>query len=198
MGVRPYQPGDSFRRIHWLATARTGNLHAHVYQPVSAQVMVICLNISTFAQRWEGVNPQLMEYLIELAATLAYESYQAGFQVGLISNGTLSNSDQPFRVLPGRNPDQLAHVLEALAGVTPVVSASFERLMLREAPRLPFGATLVVLTAITEETLSETLVQLKRSGRRILLISAGQETPPVIPGVRVIHWPHTPQEGKGK
>ena len=49
MGVREYRPEDSFRRIHWPATARTGQLQVKVYQPTSGQVMMVCLNVSTFA-----------------------------------------------------------------------------------------------------------------------------------------------------
>ena len=30
-GVRAYQPGDLFNRIHWAASARTGVLHSKVY-----------------------------------------------------------------------------------------------------------------------------------------------------------------------
>ncbi|MEW6716718.1 MAG: DUF58 domain-containing protein [Chloroflexota bacterium] len=192
MGVREYQPHDSFRRIHWPATARTGQLQVNIYQPVSARVMIICMNISTFARHWEGVNPERMEHLIELTATLAYRGVEAGYQVGLISNGTLSNSDQPFRILPGCSPKQLSRLLEALAGVTPVVIAPFERFLLQEAPGLTYGATLVVVTAVNRPELGEALVRLKRSGRRVIVFSVAKEPPPFIPGVNFLHRPYRP------
>ena len=31
-GIRPYQPGDPLNRIHWRATARTGQLHSRIYE----------------------------------------------------------------------------------------------------------------------------------------------------------------------
>ena len=31
-GVRPYQQGDPLNRIHWRATARTGQIHSRVYE----------------------------------------------------------------------------------------------------------------------------------------------------------------------
>ncbi|MGW8250687.1 MAG: DUF58 domain-containing protein, partial [Anaerolineales bacterium] len=55
MGVREYHPEDSFRRVHWPATARTGQLQVKVYQPTSARVMVLCLNVSTYHRYWEGI-----------------------------------------------------------------------------------------------------------------------------------------------
>jgi uncharacterized protein (DUF58 family) len=195
MGVREYRPEDSFRRVHWPATARTGQLQVKIYQPTSGQVMVVCLNVSTFARHWEGVYPELLEHLVETAATLVNQGIQDGYKVGLVANGCLAHADQPFRIPPGRSPQQLSRLLEALAGVTPVVTAPFERFLLREAPRVPYGATLLIITAVTTPELAEVIVQLKRHERRITLLSLGQEVPQAIPGVQVIHRPF--QEPKG-
>ncbi len=189
MGVREYRPEDEFRRVHWPATARTGELKVKVYQPTSAQVMVVCLNIATFERHWEGTHPALLERLVQAAATLVQQGVESGYQVGLISNGALSNSDQPFRIPPGRSPRQLAHLLEALAGVTPLVTAGFERYLLREVPRVPFGATLVIVTAITSPALAEALLRIQQRGRKITLISFAQQPPPEIPRVRSVHVP---------
>jgi uncharacterized protein (DUF58 family) len=189
MGIREYHPEDEFRRVHWPATAHTGQLQVKVYQPTSAQVLVLCLNVSTFARHWEGIYPTLLERLISLTATVACQSVELGYRVGLISNGCLSNSDQPFRIPPGRSPKQLAHLLMALAGTTAITVAPFERFLLREVPHIPFGATLVIITAVTTSELAETVIQLKRHERRILLLSLSQDPPPVIPGVHFIYRP---------
>lgn len=55
MGVRDYHPEDNFRRVHWPATAKTGQLQVKVYQPTSAQVLIVCLNVSTHQRYWEGI-----------------------------------------------------------------------------------------------------------------------------------------------
>lgn len=189
MGIREYHPEDGFRRVHWPATARYGELQVKVYQPTSSQVVVVCLNASTYARHWEGINPELLERLISTAATLVYQAVQKGFKVGLISNGCLAHSDQPFRIPPGRSHQQLAHLLEALAGVSSVVIAPFERFLLREIPRVPYGSSLIALTAITTPELAETLLQIRRHERKITLFSLGKEIPPVIPGIQVVHQP---------
>lgn len=186
MGVRAYHPEDGLRRIHWPATARTGRLQVKVYQPTSGRVVVVCLNVTTFVRHWEGVDTEILERLISTAATLVTQGIEAGLQVGLISNGCLSHSDRPFRVPPGSTPRQQAILLEALAGVNPVVIAPFERFLLREMPHLPYGASLVVVSAIFPPALNETLLRLKRAGRRISLVSLSTEPPPVIPGVESI------------
>lgn len=189
MGVREYRPEDSFRRIHWLSTARTGQLQVKVYQPTSGQVMMVCLNVATFARPWEGVYPELLEHLVQVAATLVNMGIQDGYKVGLIANGGLAHADQPFRIPPGRSPQQLARLLEALAGVTPVVVAPFERFLLRELPRVPYGATLLILTAVTSLELAEVILQSKKHERRITLYSLAKDPPSLIPGVQVIHRP---------
>jgi len=189
MGVRAYHPEDSFRRVHWPATARTGQLQVKVFQPTSGQVMVVCMNVSTFSRHWEGVYPELLEHLIRLAATLVNQGLQEGYKVGLIAKGCLAHADQPFRIQPGRSPKQLSHLLEALAGVTSVVTAQFERFLMREAPRIPFGATMVILTAVTSPELAQTVIQLKKHERRITLISLAEEPLPQIPGITCLHRP---------
>lgn len=195
MGIREYHPEDSFRRVHWPATARTGQLQVKIYQPTSAQVMMLCLNVSTYHRYWEGVYPALLEHLVSVAATLAQRGLQEGYRVGLISNGSLSNSDQPFRIQPGCSLQQLSHLLGALAGVTPLVTAPFERFLMREISRVPYGATLMIVTAWTNPELAETLVRLKRHERRITLLSVSEAEPPDIPGVRCIHIPFN-EDGK--
>jgi uncharacterized protein (DUF58 family) len=189
MGVREYRPEDGFRRIHWPATARTGSLQVKVYQPTTGQVMMVCMNVSTFTRHWEGVYPELLEHMIRVAATLVDEGIREGYKVGLVANGCLAHADQPFRIPPGRSPQQLAILLQALAGVTSVVTGNFESFLLREVPRVHYGAALIILTSVTAPELAPTLIKLKRHERQITLYSLAEEAPPVVPGIRTVHQP---------
>jgi uncharacterized protein (DUF58 family) len=193
IGVRDYLPEDNFRKVHWPATAHTGQLQVKVYQPTSAKIMVICLNVSTFARHWEGTIPELFEHVIKVAATLATKGIEDGYQVGLIANGCLAHADQPFRIPPGRSPKQLASLLGALAGVTPVVTGPFENFLFKQVPRVSYGATLLIVTGVTNPELFETLLQLKHHGRQITLLSFAKQPPQQIPGVRTIHLPFDPE-----
>jgi len=192
MGVREYRPDDGFRRVHWPATARTGQLQVKVFQPTTGQVMMVCMNVSTFARHWEGVYPDLLEYLIKVAATIINEGIHEGYKVGLVANGCLAHADQPFRIPPGRSQQQLVVLLQALAGVTSVTTGNFERFLLREIPRVQYGATLIVLTTIITPELASTLIQLKQHERRITLYSLSEDAPPLIPGIQTIHKPFQP------
>lgn len=189
IGVRPYHPEDEFRHIHWPATARSGSLQVKVFQPVSAQVMVVCLNVSTSHQAWMGIDNDLLEQLIKVSASVVYQSFQSGYSVGLISNCYLAHADHPFNIQPGRSRDQLAYLLQALAAVTPYTSTSFEAFLVKSLPGIPYGATLVLVTAMVTPALVETLVRLKRYRANTTLISLDPNPPPNIPGVRVLHKP---------
>lgn len=193
VGVRDYRPEDGFRRVHWPATARTGRLQVKVYQPAASQVAVLCLNVATFERHWEGVYPELLEHLVSLTATLAQKFIHDGYQVGLISNGSLAHADRPFRIPPGRSPRQLGRMLSLLAGVTPLVMKPFAEFLVQEMPRVYYGASLLVISAVVSAQLRETLARLHRHGRRITLYSLAQEPPGLIPGVLCLHRPFRPQ-----
>ncbi|MES0339769.1 MAG: DUF58 domain-containing protein [Anaerolineales bacterium] len=193
MGVREYQPEDGFRRVHWPATARTGQLQVRVFQPTSAQVAMICLNTSTFESH-HGVYPELFEHLVSVSATLADRYFRDGYQVGLISNGCLTHSNRPLKIPPGRSSKQLTTLLEALAGITPVVMAPFEQFLIREMPRVHYGASLLVISAVTPPVLMETLARLKRHNREITLLSLAQRPPRDIPGMKILHRPFQKDE----
>lgn len=185
MGARDMRPGDSFRQIHWKATARQGKLQVKVYEPTTSQNVILCLNVATFAQYWQGTQPEKLEQVISVAASLAQWALEHKYAVGLIANGALAQSDQPFRILPGRSPAQLTRLLEALAGVSPFVTSTLESLLLRESPRLPWGATFVVISAVVTPELLVALRRLTEAGRRVVLVSLADEPVARVPGIVV-------------
>jgi uncharacterized protein (DUF58 family) len=186
MAVRDYRPTDEFRHIHWAATARTGELQVRVYQPISARVLVICLNAATTELAWQGVKTDLLEYLLSLSATLAYQGIQSGYSVGLVSNGSLSRSGQPFQIQPARSTEHLANLLQALSGISPLMAGPFETYLLKAMPRIPMGAALMIVTAIYTPTLAAAITQLRRYRPHLTLLSLDPHTPDNIPGIRVI------------
>lgn len=189
MGIRDYAPSDSFRHIHWKATAHTGRLQTRVYEPTRSLRTVLCLNVATFEQHWRGIWPAMLEYEMEVAASLANWGIEEGHSVGMIANGTLAHADQPFRIPPSRNPDQLPRLLQALAAVSYFVSAPFERFILDESPRIPWGATLVLITPFVNDAIAAAILRLRDSGRRVVLIDLGKAPPPAITRVLTYHLP---------
>ena len=147
-GIRDWQPADGLKRVHWKATARHQALLSRVYEPSQEPQMQIFLNVATLERHWLGHIPELMERAISVAGSLAALCAEQRLPVGLIANGYLPGSDQPLRLLPGRSPDQLMRILELLAATTGFAAQPIEELLLHESPRLPWGSTLLVVTAI--------------------------------------------------
>jgi uncharacterized protein (DUF58 family) len=190
-GIRDYRPQDRFRDVHWKATARRGALQTKVYDPTTGMTITVFLNVATFPKHWMGFDPELLERAVSVAASVANYAIQEGWGAGVLANGSVPNSDQPIRVLPGRSPEQLAHVLEALAAVTEFATGSIELLMLRESPRLPWVSTLVLVTAVVTEEILVALLRLKEAGRRVVLVSLAEEPPPSFGNVLTYHIPST-------
>lgn len=177
-GIRDYQPQDRFRDVHWKATARKGSLQTKVYDPSTGMTLAVFLNVATFERHWMGFDPEVLERAISVAGSMANYGFEQGWGIGVYANGSVPGSDQPIRVPPSRSPDQLSHVLEALAAVTEFATGSIELMMLRESPRLPWVSTVVLITAVVTDDILVTLVRLKEAGRRIVLVSLADEPPP--------------------
>lgn len=191
IGVREWREEDTPRRIHWKATARQQQLLSRVYEPSEEQQVLLCLNVATLERHWHGYLPELQERTIAVAGSMAALAVEQRLAVGLIANGALPGSDQPIRLLPGRSPAQLVRILELLAAVTPFATDPIERMLLNEAPRLPWGSTLVVVTAIAHDALLASLLDLAQVGRRMVLVTLAQEPPrQLLEGVTVYHLPH--------
>jgi len=174
-GVRPYAAGDSPRRIHWRASARTGTLQVKQYERSADPTVALFLDTNTFEHFWEGQRSDLLELAITVAASLAARALDEGRQVGLIANAPASGSARFIRVPPGRHPAQLARILEMLAMLVPGTGVRVEQTLTAESGKLPWGATVVVVTANVTAGLQRTLVRLARNGRQVVLVSCGPE-----------------------
>jgi uncharacterized protein (DUF58 family) len=185
-GIRDYAPGDGLKRVHWKASARQQRLQSKVYEPTTTFQVVLFLNMATLPRPWHGSVPELLERGISVAASIASEVVAMRYQVGVFANGCWPQSDQPLKVQPSRSPDQLTRVLEALAAVSAVPTISIEALLNKESPQLPWGATLVVVTAVVTEDLLAVMARLHTFGRKLVLVCLTDAALPFsLPGVLV-------------
>jgi uncharacterized protein (DUF58 family) len=184
-GVRQYVPGDSPKRIHWLATARTGELQTRVFEPSASPVAAIFLDTITFSHLWEGQNSDRLELSIVLAASMARQMISAKHQVGLYANAPTGTRSRSIRISPGRRGGQLQKILEHLAMLQPAFGERIEHMIGHELPRLPWGATVVVITSQVTADFQRTLLRLARSGgaSRFVLVAIG-ELPELFPDIR--------------
>ncbi|MBN2006398.1 MAG: DUF58 domain-containing protein [Anaerolineae bacterium] len=189
-GIREWQPADGLRRVHWKATAHHQRMLSRLYEPSEEPQVLIFLNVATLERYWEGVVPELMERTISVAGSLAALCVEQRWPVGLIANAHWPGSDQSMRLLPGRSPVQLTHILEMLAAID-LPSRPIEVQLMREAPKLPWGATLLVVTAVVYDDLLSALQSLVHAGRKVVLFALA-EIPPELPltGIKVYQLSH--------
>jgi uncharacterized protein (DUF58 family) len=85
-GVRPYQLGDPLQRVHWRATARTGQLHSRVFEPTSLAGATILIDFHS--DGYDRIRePYRSDLAITTACSLAYAVSLLNQQLGLASNG---------------------------------------------------------------------------------------------------------------
>lgn len=185
VGVRDYEPTDPFKTIHWTATARRGVLQTRVFEPTTTLEMAILLDLDTFEQYWQGVRPDIVEHLISAAATVATQAEAGQWSFGLYANAGTADSSELVRLAPSRNPAQLGLILEALAKVVPYSVVTLPQLLRHTGRSLPWGATVVVISAIATPLHRAALLRLAERGRRVLWLYGGEDALPTVPGVVV-------------
>lgn len=186
VGVRAYAPGDSFRHIHWKATAHRQSLQTKVFDPSASRPLAIFLNINTHEHLYEGIDADIQEFAITAAASLARWAWENGHAVGLFVNSVAQSSVQRIRIRPRSHPEQLVTILEALARVITYGRWRIEQVLRAEAPHLPGGATIVVVTATINDALRRTLLDLRSREFGVVVVGLGDEAQN--PRLRGVHY----------
>ncbi|HIC89523.1 MAG TPA: DUF58 domain-containing protein [Anaerolineae bacterium] len=189
MGAREYVSGDSFRYIHWKATAHYGELQTKVFEPSATRPVSIFLNINTYEYLFQGQDEEVQEFAITTAASIAHWCWESGYPIGLYVNSVAQPGGYRIRIPPRRHADQLTQVLEALAKVVTLFGRwPIEAVLQVEARALRYGTTVVVITPVINERLRRVLMDLWTKGYGVTLIALGNAQLGVpIPGVQAYH-----------
>ena len=166
-GVRDYAPGDSFNRIHWASTARTGRLISKEFELDPTADIWLFLDLERAAQMelpwagdqawdqprlpWEpgpewGLPPATLEYGVAVVASLAKHFIERDRGVGFIAYG------QHRQVLPAdRGERQLSKILETLAVIRADGRIPISEIVAAEGAHLSRNTTVVVVTPTDQE-----------------------------------------------
>jgi uncharacterized protein (DUF58 family) len=187
LGIREYQSGDTMKSIEWKSTARTGQLQTKIFEPTTTIDMGIFLDVRTVPPPYWSVITAKLELAIVTAASLANEALGEGYRVGLYVNQNHHDSQELVRLPPNRQPEQLKHILETLAAVQPIYTTTLEGVLVRESRSLPWGSSMVVISAAPTEPLLAAMLRMKRVGRKVVLIKIGGDAPGNIGGLTTYH-----------
>ncbi len=186
-GVREYAPGDSLKRIHWKSTARVGRIQTKQFEPTTTVDISIFLDVRTLKPPYWGSIHQLQELGIIAAASISQAALEWGFRVGMYVNQITRFSRGLVRVPHSQHPAQLERILESLSQVHQVENITVSKYIRQEAAALPFGSTILAISAQPDEPLINTLMDMRRLGRSVGLVQVGGEIPPAQRGLSVYH-----------
>jgi uncharacterized protein (DUF58 family) len=176
-GVRPYQPGDPLRRVHWKATARLGAPVSRRYDPAREREVLIAVDIQTMpGEAWMlNWNDDLVEGLCVAALSLARTFVGDGIPVGLAVNAFSDRPQRTVFVPPSAAPGQLAAIADLLADVSPYASVPFERLLADVAHRTPLGSSVIALSCRDPVEFVPILRRLRTQGYAVTVAAFGPD-----------------------
>lgn len=178
-GVREHRAGDPRKEIHWKASARLSALQTKLYEPATSLDAVFLVNVASYDQYWIQADPEAVELVVSASADLVRQAANAGRQVGLVTNGIDNLTHERPRSALSRGPRSLTRSLEILARLGPYAVNSPEVVFLAERGRLPWGATLVVVTPRISNALAGAMLALRRAQHRVLAVSVAPPAPEV-------------------
>jgi uncharacterized protein (DUF58 family) len=178
-GVRDYVPGDSLKRMDWKTSARAGSLQVRRYEPSMALETAIFLNLNSddYPLRSRSTATELGIVVAASVTTHLVEKRQA---VGLTTNGhdplhdpSQTRASPAISALPLRKGrEHQMQVLDLLARIERTSEGEavpFLELLTRKSLALPWGSTVVIITAQGHDDLFGPLLALCRRGLQPIL-----------------------------
>jgi uncharacterized protein (DUF58 family) len=178
--VREYVAGDSIRHIHWKSTAKLDRLQTKVFDPSASHVVMLYADVQTVHNPYGFVSEHL-ELIISATASVAIYGLEQRQAVGLLVNGGPSGSSYWTSVPAGRSAGQGARILESLAPLTGFRLQPLYQILRRSMPLLPYGSTVVAITARPVEEVLVSLLGIKDAGHPVVLLVVGDEEPEIPP-----------------
>jgi len=215
-GVRPYQHGDPLNRIHWRATARTGQLQSREYESscVAGATFVLDFHTRSFAGPVAAGSAELAAVTV---ASLAHAVCLTGQQMGFVSNGRdaadrireegwradfLTRNDarvraaepqentrlRPVLLKAAKGEDQLAKILAALARLEHTDGLDFAATVRESAQNISRDTTVVAVLGMVTPEIAITLGDVARRGWLVTAIVVSMEMDAVPDWARPPDW----------
>ncbi len=207
-GVRPYQKGDPLNRIHWRATARSGQLQSRAYESscVAGATFVFDFHARSFIGPAAVASAELAAVTV---ASLACAVCLMGQQMGFVSNGRdaadrireegwradfLTRHDARARAVETREntrlrpvvleaakgENQLAEILAILARLEQTDGLDFAAMIREAASGISRDTTVVAVLGTVTPEIAVALGDVARRGLLVtaIVVSVEQEAVP--------------------
>lgn len=167
--IRPYQPGDLIRDIHWQATARTDEVQVRVHDHTVCTRLLVVLNAQRTDNQWDDyvreADLPILEEEIRLAASICVHALRAGIAVGFSANMPQETGGVSTWVTPAEGSAWEEVLLEAFARLQLHCSEKFVPLL--ESLTQYTDMDILVLSSYDSESIQQTLDKLRQSGNQV-------------------------------
>jgi uncharacterized protein (DUF58 family) len=163
-GVRPYVRGDAINRIHWLSSARHGELHVKEFDMEQAADLWILLDLDRSVHAGLGTDASV-ETAVTVAASVAMRTLADNRSVAMTASARRLQLHQP-----DRGPRVEQKLLHLLANVQPDGATPLAEVLTTTLPQLRRGVTLCIITGSTDRAWVRSLSALRRRGVGALVI----------------------------
>ena len=163
-GVRPYTHGDAINRIHWLSSARHGELHVKEFDLEQAADLWILLDLDRAVHAGIGTDASV-ETAVTIAASIALRTLSDNRSVAMTASARRLQLHQP-----DRGPRVEQKLLHLLANVQADGTNPLAEVLNATLPQLRRGTTLCIVTGSTERSWVRNLATLRRRGVAALVI----------------------------
>jgi uncharacterized protein (DUF58 family) len=165
--VRPFRDGDSLRSLNWRVSSRRGERWVTVRHPDQAGDLIFLLD------NFRDIGPEdnrLVQRVVRAAMSMAESNLDVHDRVGLLDVGR-----QVRWYRPNQGRLQKARLFDAL--LESQADPGLSELRRTELPlhRLNPGATVVMLTGLTDDDMSALPIELKLRGLDVLVLECSAD-----------------------
>ncbi len=189
VGVRDYAPGDTYSRIHWKTTARTGALATKMCEPSTSVEVNLLLNLFYGDYPGPGAEVELAcATAASVAASLLADKHHVGLQTNGFDAAWHYHTDLKracFSLKPDKGPQQRASILSTIGRLELSDGLPLAKYLTQIHAFLPWTATTLVVTHALSEQAALMLDGLKRSGFELGVIIVGSGEPADLARMRV-------------
>jgi uncharacterized protein (DUF58 family) len=163
-GIRPYQPGDDLRRIHWPATAHHGRLVVIEFERGTSGAITVALDTREGSEFGSGLHTTLETGVKAAASLLHWVLTNEGVGALALDSAAGVRWQQVERV------HQEQEVLAALAAAQAEGELAFPAIVDWVGPKAPMGSLVVLITALPDVALAAAARWLVDTGSEVVVL----------------------------
>lgn len=162
--IREYIHGDSLNQIHWLSTAKSGQLMSKEFDSGGGGDVWVVLDLEQKIHHSQGTE-RTDEYAVAIAASLAHLAVIEEHSVGLIAYG-----DHEYLLPLKGGTQQMSRVLETLTLSKTEGDSALAGVLAKNAGQFGRSASLLVVTASTDTGWISVLQELRSRNLNIVVV----------------------------